>query len=68
MGFDARMEIWLDATWGKRVALPKEERIKFARIRLCLSEDRDAEVASALIQQGDDQPRRVATIWWDVSA
>ena len=68
MGFDARMEIWLEATLGKSVALPKEERIKFARIRLCLSEDRDAEVASALIQQGDDQPRRVATIWWDVSA
>jgi hypothetical protein len=50
------------------VALPEEERIKFARIRLCLSEDRDAEVATALIQQVDDQPRRVATIWWDVSA
>lgn len=68
MGFDARIEIWLDATWGKRVALPEEERIKFARIRLCLNEDRDAEVAAALIQLGDDQPRRVATIWWDVSA
>ena len=68
MGFDARLEIWLDETWGKRVALPEGERIKFARIRLCLNEDRDAEVAAALIQQVDDQPRRVATIWWDVSA
>ncbi len=68
LGFDARLEIWVDETWGKRVALPEADRIKFARIRLCLSEDRDAEVAAALIQQGDDQPRQVATLWWDVSA
>ncbi len=68
LGFDAQMEIWVDETWGKRVALPEAERIRFARIRLCLTEDRDAEVAAALIQQGDDRPRQVATLWWDVSA
>ena len=68
LGFDARLEIWVDETWGKRVAMPEADRIKFARIRLCLSEDQDAEVAAALIQQGDDQPRQVATLWWDVSA
>ena len=68
LGFDAQLANWLDETWGKRVAMPEEERIKLARIRLCLSEDRDAELAAALIKQGDNQPRRVATLWWDVSA
>ena len=37
-------------------------------IRLCLTEDRDAEVAAALIAQSDAQPRQVATLWWDVSS
>jgi hypothetical protein len=40
--------------------------VRFARIRLCLTEDRDAEVAAALIELGDEQPREVATLWWDV--
>ena len=65
MGFDAHLEVWEDETWGKRVELPEEERIRFARIRLCLTEDRDAEIAAALLKQKDAQPRRVATLWWD---
>ena len=67
LGFDAHLEVWEDETWGKRVQLPEEDRIRFARIRLCLTEDRDAEVAAALLEQEDAQPRRVATLWWDVS-
>ena len=67
MGFDAHLEVWEDETWGKRVQLPEEERIRFARIRLCLTEDRDAEVAAALLEQKDAQPRRVATVWWDTN-
>lgn len=65
LGFPANITVWQDETWGKRVALPDEERVRFARIRLCLTEDRDAEVAAALIAQADDRPREVATIWWD---
>jgi SAM-dependent methyltransferase len=65
MGFDAHIEIWNDDEWGRRVSLPDEQRVAFARMRLCLTEDRDAEVAAALIAQGDAQPREVATIWWD---
>jgi SAM-dependent methyltransferase len=65
LGFDARIEIWSDDTWGSRVALPDDERVRFARIRLCLTEDRDAEVAAALIEQADAAPREVATVWWD---
>ena len=67
LGFDARLEVWHDDTWGRRVALPDAERVRFARQRLCLTEDRDAEVAAALIAQGDSEPREVATLWWDVT-
>jgi SAM-dependent methyltransferase len=66
MGFDAHLEVWHDESWGRRVELPDAERVRFARIRLCLSEDRDAEVAAALLEQADAQPREVATLWWDV--
>ena len=65
MGFDAHLEVWEDQTWGRRVEMPEAERVRFARIRLCLTEDRDAEVAAALLAQQDAQPRRVATLWWD---
>lgn len=67
LGFDAHLDEWEDETWGKRVEMPEAERVRFARIRLCLTEDRDAEVAAALLAQKDAQPRRVATLWWDVS-
>jgi SAM-dependent methyltransferase len=65
MGFDAKLEVWVDETWGKRVEMPEAERVRFARIRLCLSEDRGAEVAAALLEQKDAQPRQVATLWWE---
>ena len=65
MGFDAQLEVWEDETWGKRVEMPEAERVRFARIRLCLTEERDAEVAAALLEHKDAQPRRVATLWWD---
>ena len=66
LAFDAQMQVWHDDAWGRRVELPDADRVRFARIRLCLTEDRDAEVAAALIAQKDAQPREVATIWWDV--
>ena len=66
LGFDAHLDVWLDETWGQRVSLPMEDRVRFARIRLCLSADRDAEVAAALLKDLDATPREVCTLWWDV--
>ena len=67
LGFDAHIDVWNDETWGRRVDMSMEERVRFARIRLCLTEERDAEVAAALIEQADNVPREVATVWWDVT-
>jgi len=67
LGFNAILDTWEDETWGARVDLPEAERIRQARIRLCLTEDRDAELAAALLAQKDAKPRSVATLWWDVN-
>lgn len=66
LGFSAVLDIWEDENWGGRVDLPEAERIRLARIRLCLTEDRDAELAAALLAEKDAKPRSVATLWWDV--
>lgn len=65
MGFDAYLDVWVDESWGKRVDMPEDERIQAVRRRLCLTQDRDADVAAALLEQQDAQPREVATLWWD---
>jgi SAM-dependent methyltransferase len=65
LGFPAEIEVWQDPTWGKRAELTEDERIRFARIRLCLTEDRDGEIAAALQEEPNDEPRQVATLWWD---
>lgn len=66
LGFSAVLDIWEDDTWGARVELSEAERVRQARIRLCLTEDRDAELAAAVLSEKDAKPRSVATLWWDV--
>lgn len=66
LGYPAVLDVWTDNTWGQRVDMSPSERIRQARIRLCLREDRDAEVAAALLAEQDSKPREVATLWWDV--
>ncbi len=66
LGYPAILDIWTDETWGQRVDMSEAERVRQARIRLCLTEARDAEVAAALLAQQDAKPREVATLWWDV--
>jgi SAM-dependent methyltransferase len=43
---------------------PRDERVGFARRRLCLGPERDAEIG-ALLDRATDVPRRVVTLWWD---
>ena len=70
MGLQTKMQTWVDESWGNRVALPMVERVRIARIRLCLPQERDPQVAVALEAeaQTDAQPRQMATLWWDASA
>lgn len=65
LGFGPSIEVWPDRTWGQRVALSEKERVEHMRIRLCLTQERDAEVAAALMEDVDSRPREVATLWWD---
>lgn len=66
LGFDAQIETWADVSFGNRNAQTAEERVRFTRIRLCLPEDREPEVAAALALRDDSAPREMATVWWDV--
>ena len=64
-GIDARLELWTDEAFSARSALSAEQQARFLRIRLCLPEDREHEVAEAMAAAGPAGPRRTATIWWD---
>jgi SAM-dependent methyltransferase len=68
MGFDAHLDVWEDQTWGRRAELPDAERVRFARIRLCLTADRDPEIAEVLAAERMNGPRDVATVWWEIHA
>ncbi|HET7899954.1 MAG TPA: methyltransferase domain-containing protein [Candidatus Nanopelagicales bacterium] len=63
-GVPAEVEVWDDA-WSARRSLTAEEHARFTRIRLCLPEDREPEVADALAAAPAPGPRRTATVWWD---
>ena len=63
-GIDAHADVW-DDDWSARRVLTPEEHASFTRIRLCLPEDREPEVAAALAEASDPGPRRTATVWWD---
>lgn len=69
LGLAPRMQTWTDPSWGSRASLSAADRIRFARIRLCLPVEREPEVAAALAELHDagvEPPREVATLWWDV--
>jgi SAM-dependent methyltransferase len=65
-GFAAQLQEWQEdpGTRGRQ-PVPEQQQVQFMRIRLCLTPDRDAEVAD-LLARLPDGPRRLATIWWDV--
>jgi hypothetical protein len=66
LGYDAHLETWFDESFGLRNLQSAEERVRFTRIRLCLPEDREPDVAAALAARDDSAPREVATLWWGV--
>jgi len=65
-GIDAQLEMWTDTTYSARAALTGEQQARFLRIRLCLPPEREPEVAAALVAAGPSEPRRTATLWWDI--
>lgn len=65
-GVEATMETWDDTAFSARAKLTPEQQAHFLRIRLCLPEDREPDVAAFLAREPDPRPRRTATIWWDV--
>ena len=47
--------------------LERQELVAFARRRLCLGPDRDAEIDRLLPRREEEPPRRLVTLWWDVA-
>ena len=67
LGLAAQLEEWEDAYENRPDAwLPTEQQVEFMRIRLCLTQDRDAELARVMAAL-PPVPRRLATLWWDVA-
>jgi SAM-dependent methyltransferase len=62
LGYDVQIErfdrpsLWHDA--------PRDEQIAFARRRLCVGPEHDAEI-SAYLDQADDGRPMLVTLWWD---
>jgi SAM-dependent methyltransferase len=62
-GIDAQLEIWTDEAYSARASLTPEQQARFLRIRLCLPEDREADVAAAVAAAGPPDPPRTPTLW-----
>jgi SAM-dependent methyltransferase len=66
-GFAAQIREWEEDPGTRALShVPLEQQVEFMRIRLCLTPERDAEIAEVMAQL-PDTPRRLATIWWDVA-
>jgi len=64
-GIDARLDVWDDVAFETRTTLTPEEHARVVRVRLCLPEEREPEVAAMLSDAGPAGTRRSATLWWD---
>jgi SAM-dependent methyltransferase len=66
-GFAAQLQEWDESPDARAVPeVSRAQQVEYMRTRLCLTPDRDAEVAAVMAAQ-PNLPRRQATIWWDVS-
>lgn len=68
MGFEVQMSTWVDPDFGMRGTVDSDEYVASVRRRLCLPADRQADVARALTELGEQPPRELATLWWDRSS
>jgi hypothetical protein len=64
-GLPAHLDVWDDIAFETRTTLTPEQHAQVLRVRLCLPEEREPEVADMLAAQPPRQ-RRTATLWWDV--
>ena len=62
IGIVAQVEYWDFALSSDR---DLDSATEFARIRLCLTADRDPEIRAYLQAQPLPSKRELATIWWD---
>ena len=62
LGYDVHVERFEGPTlWHE---WPREERVAFARRRLCLGPDHDAEIGDYLDKSADER-RSLVTLWWE---
>ncbi len=62
LGFAAHIQQW-ESDFGR--PQPFEDQVRHLRIRLCLDESRDQEIADYLTNSPINRKRALATIWWD---
>jgi SAM-dependent methyltransferase len=66
VGLPARLDLWTDPVPSRYFRLTPQEQVEFVRIRLCLTAERDVEIAETLQRLPPRFPRVTATVWWDV--
>jgi hypothetical protein len=62
LGFDVHVERFEGRSFWHE--WPRDERIAFARRRLCAGPENDPEIG-AYLDQIAELPRRIATLWWE---
>lgn len=62
-GFEPQIQKFEDSP---RQVVKPERAVELFRIRLCLTAERDAEIAEYLANRPTPSPRKLATIWWDI--
>ena len=62
LGINSQMELWAGEM---RNDVDFDSQVKFMRIRLCLPQDREAEVRAFMTENPPQSSRKLATIWWD---
>jgi SAM-dependent methyltransferase len=68
-GTPVTIEFWDEPDAARRLRdVPFDDQVRFMRIRLCLPAERDPDVAATLADLGPHRPRRLATMWWDVTS